>query len=65
MPKMKTHKGVARRFKKTATGKVRFKRSRMGHLMSHKSGKQRRKLRKPSILSPAIGKIIGELLGKR
>ncbi len=65
MPKMKTHKGLARRFKRTASGKIRHKRSRMGHLMSHKSGKQCRQLRRPAILAPAIGRIVAELLGDR
>lgn len=46
MPKQKTHKGLARRVKVSATGKVRRKPSFSGHLMSGKSGKRRRRLRK-------------------
>ncbi len=50
MPKLKTHKGIKKRFKVSATGKVSHKRCGSSHLMSHKSGKQVRKLRKKSTL---------------
>ena len=50
MPKQKTHKGVKKRFKVSATGKVSHKRCGSSHLMSHKNGKQVRKLRKKSTL---------------
>jgi large subunit ribosomal protein L35 len=50
MPKIKTHKGVKKRFKVSATGKVSHKRCGSSHLMSHKSGKQVRRLRKKSFL---------------
>ncbi|MCK4660226.1 MAG: 50S ribosomal protein L35 [Phycisphaerae bacterium] len=53
MPKMKTHKGLKKRVKITARGKVRFNKSFAGHLMSGKSAKRRRSLRKPSFI---IGK---------
>ena len=46
MPKLKTHKGIKKRFKVSATGKVSHKRCGSSHLMSHKSGKQVRRLRK-------------------
>jgi len=63
MPKMKTHKGTKRRVRLTATGKVRYKRSFTGHLMSGKTGKRVRKGRKPSYLSGALAKRIREALG--
>ncbi len=50
MPKLKTHKGIKKRFKVSATGKVSHKRCGSSHLMSHKSGSQVRKLRKKSTL---------------
>jgi large subunit ribosomal protein L35 len=53
MPKLKTHKGMKKRFKVSATGKVQHKRCGSSHLMSHKSGKQVRRLRKPSTLNVA------------
>ena len=51
MPKMKTHKGSKKRFRVSATGKVSHKRCGSSHLMSHKSGKQVRRLRKKSTLT--------------
>ncbi len=51
--KLKTHKGARKRFKVTATGKVRYKRSFAGHLMSGKSGDRCRKMHKASFLAPA------------
>ena len=60
--KMKTHKGALKRFKVTAKGKVRYRRSFAGHLMSGKSGDRRRKLRKPAYLFPTMGKKIGEAI---
>ncbi len=50
MPKLKTHKGVKKRFKVSANGKVSHKRCGSSHLMSHKSGKRVRRLRKKSVL---------------
>jgi len=51
MPKLKTHKGMKKRFKITATGKVLHKRCGSSHLMSHKSGKRVRRMRKTTALS--------------
>ena len=50
MPKLKTHKGIKKRFKVSATGKVSHKRCGSSHLNSHKSGKKVRRLRKKSFL---------------
>ena len=44
MPKQKTHKGLAKRVKVTASGKVKRKKSFSGHLMSKKNGKRRRRV---------------------
>ncbi len=51
MPKMKTHKAVAARFKVTGTGKL--KRSRPGkrHKLTNKSPKRKRQLRSPALVS--------------
>ncbi len=46
MPKMKRHKGLAKRVKISAGGKLRYNKSNAGHLMSHKDGNRRRGLRK-------------------
>ena len=50
MTKLKTHKGMKKRFKVSATGKVSHKKCGSSHLMSHKSGRQVRRLRKKVFL---------------
>jgi large subunit ribosomal protein L35 len=55
MPKMKRHKGIAKRFRVSAGGKLRYNKSYAGHLMSGKPGKRRRKLRQNVCLdNPAL-----------
>ena len=46
MPKMKSHRGARKRFKTTGTGKVMRRKPGKGHLLSAKSSKRRRKMRK-------------------
>ena len=50
MPKQKTHKGLAKRIKVTALGKIKHKCAGSGHLMSSKNAKRRRRLRTPAML---------------
>ncbi len=57
MPKMKTHKGIARRFRKTASGKLKYKTCGAGHLMSTKTGDRCRRMRKPATLHDAIARL--------
>ncbi len=45
MPKMRTHRGAAKRFKKTGSGGYKHKQAGMRHLSTHKSGKTVRQLR--------------------
>lgn len=54
MPKMKTHSATKKRFKLTGTGKVSFKKSGRGHLLSSKNSKRLRSLRKKGILPAAV-----------
>ena len=54
MPKLKTHSATKKRFKITGTGKVSFKKSGRGHLLSSKNSKRLRTLRKKRILLPGI-----------
>ncbi len=63
MPKMKTHKGLKKRVRITANGKVRYKRANSGHLMSGKSGNRCRRMRKPAILKGGIQDRIKIALG--
>jgi len=64
MPKMKTHSGAKKRFTLTGTGKVKFKRAKMRHILTKKNAKLRRNLRKTSILNPQDARHIRTLLGK-
>ncbi|MBN2587573.1 MAG: 50S ribosomal protein L35 [Candidatus Fermentibacteraceae bacterium] len=62
MPKMKTHKGAARRFRKTAKGKFKMNRPLAQHIKTKKSPKRLRKLRKASIASHADARKLKKLL---
>ncbi|MBN1433620.1 50S ribosomal protein L35 [Candidatus Fermentibacterales bacterium] len=62
MPKMKTHKGAARRFKRTATGKIRCRHSHASHIKTSKSAKRKRNLRKPGLLSSQDARRVRKLL---
>lgn len=61
MPKMKTHRGAAKRFKKTGSGKLKRARAYTSHLFANKSTKQKRKLRKGSLVSKGDFKRISTL----
>jgi len=64
MPKQKTHKGLTKRVKVTAKGKVKHKRAGCGHLMSTKNAKRRRRLNNPSIMKSTMAKTVRIGLGK-
>ena len=64
MPKQKTHKGLSKRVKLTASGKVRHKRCCGGHLMSGKSAKRKRRISNPAILNDAAARVFKVKLGK-
>jgi large subunit ribosomal protein L35 len=49
MPKIKTNRAAAKRFKKTATGKYRFSKSHANHILTKKTTKRKRRLRKHKI----------------
>ncbi len=51
MPKMKTCKGISKRFRKTKKGKLMFSHAFARHLMTGKSSKRKRKLRKTAVAS--------------
>lgn len=62
MPKMKTHKGAAKRFKKTGTGKVKRRKAFKSHILTKKTPKRKRNLRKPTTMSSADQKRMKKLL---
>lgn len=51
MPKMKTRRSAAKRYTLTGTGKVRYKKQNLRHILTKKSSKRKRHLRKAAILS--------------
>ncbi len=53
MPKLKTHKGAAKRFKVTGTGKIKKRSAYKSHLLTGKSSKRTRALRKANLVSDA------------
>lgn len=64
MPKMKTHKGSQKRFKRTGTGKLKRSHAYTSHLFANKSQKQKRKLRKSTLVSSGDYKRIHSMLPK-
>lgn len=63
MPKMKTHRGAAKRLKKTASGKLKRKRANKSHILTKKSPKRKRNLRETTLVDKTDEKRIGRLLG--
>ncbi len=63
MPKMKTRKGAAKRFKKTGRGKIKRQHAYMNHILGKKSAKRKRKLRASTIVDRADQKRIMRMLG--
>ncbi|MEA3292567.1 MAG: 50S ribosomal protein L35 [Pseudomonadota bacterium] len=53
MPKMKTNRGAAKRFKRTGTGKFKRAQSHLRHILTKKSTKRKRHLRHDALLHPA------------
>lgn len=60
--KMKTNRGAAKRFKKTASGKIKFKRTKMRHILTKKSQGMKRSLRAPGYLDPSDQPLIDRLI---
>lgn len=53
MPKMKTHRGAAKRFSLTKSGKVKRAKAYKSHILNKKSSKRKRNLRKGTYISAA------------
>lgn len=62
MPKMKTHRGAAKRFKLTGTGKIKRNRAFASHILTKKSAKRKRNLRKAAIMSAADAQRVIKLI---
>jgi len=65
MPKMKSHSGAKKRFKKTATGKLRGRRAYSSHILEKKSPKRKRHMRKPSVIAEPDAPRVNQLLAGR
>lgn len=62
MPKMKTNRGAAKRFKKTGTGKVKVKRAFARHILTKKSANRKRGLRSPKYIEKQDEKGVKKLI---
>jgi large subunit ribosomal protein L35 len=62
MPKMKTHRGAAKRFSKTGTGKIKRQHAYMRHILEKKSSGRKRALGHSAIVSKGDAKRIESLL---
>jgi large subunit ribosomal protein L35 len=62
MPKIKTHRGAAKRFNVTGTGKVVKNRSFKSHLLESKSAKRKRHLRSPEVAADSDQKRLKRLV---
>lgn len=62
MPKMKTKKAAAKRFKKSGSGKFKYKSQGTRHILTKKSAKRKRKLRHPGVVSEAEVPRLNKLL---
>lgn len=62
MPKMKTHSGAKKRFKRTANGKLRGRRAYSSHILEKKSPKRKRRMRRPVAIDPVDQPRVRKLL---
>ncbi|HVC70851.1 MAG TPA: 50S ribosomal protein L35 [Acidimicrobiales bacterium] len=64
MPKMKTDRGAAKRFKITGTGKIRRLKANRSHLLEKKSSRRTRRLGREGDVAPADRREVRRLLGR-
>jgi len=63
MPKLKTHRGAAKRFKLTSKGKIKRKKAYASHILTKKTTKRKRNLRSSTLLAKGDIKRVKRLLG--
>ena len=63
MPKIKTNRGAAKRFKKTGSGKIKRNKAYKSHILTKKTQKRKRKLRKSTLVSKADFRNVSRMLG--
>jgi large subunit ribosomal protein L35 len=62
VPKMKTHRGASKRFKTTGTGKVKRHHAMHSHILTKKSTKRKRRLRKSTLVAGKFARMIRALI---
>jgi large subunit ribosomal protein L35 len=62
MPKMKSHRGAAKRFKKTGTGRVKRGQAYTSHILTKKTAKRKRYLRQAALIAKSDEKRVKRLL---
>jgi len=62
VPKLKTNRGAAKRFKKTGTGKIKAKKAFSRHILTKKSTNRKRGLRRPKLVEKTDSKGIKKLV---
>ncbi len=62
MPKMKTHKGTAKRFRRTGTGKLMRAKAYKSHILTKKTAKRKRGFRQETEISSADSKVVNARL---
>jgi large subunit ribosomal protein L35 len=62
MPKLKTHRGAAKRIKQTASGKFKRRRAYHSHILGKKSTKRKRRLRSPTTVAATDAKVVRRML---
>lgn len=65
MPKMKTHKGSAKRFRRTGTGKIMRAKAFKSHILTKKSQKRIRGFRKEAELTPGDVRVVSQRIGNK
>jgi len=62
MPKMKTHRGAAKRFARTASGKFKRNQSHRRHILTKKGTKRKRHLRSAALIAHCDTKMVSRML---
>lgn len=62
MPKIKTHRGAAKRYKITGSGKIKRGKAYKSHILTKKSTKRKRNLRKTGYVSETVAKVVKKLI---
>jgi large subunit ribosomal protein L35 len=64
MPKMKSHRGAAKRFRVTSTGKIRRRKAFANHILEKKPARRKRRLKSPSTVAKPDERSVRRLLGR-